>query len=97
MDKETKEKTIQEILGEKYLTQFRVFRPELLFEPYWDNLKSDKCPLCGNKLKRPKVRKIAYCNGKKHAKTFFINLDRLEKIKSIDYEKVKNFPVYRNM
>lgn len=93
----TKEKTIQEILGENYLSKFRFFNPETLFEPYWDNLKIDKCPLCGNKLKYPRVRKIAYCRGKKHGKPFFINLDRLQKIKSIDYEKVKKLPVYRNM
>lgn len=97
MNKETKEKTIQEILGESFLSKFKIVWRETLFEPAWDALKIDRCPICGNKLKRPRVRKIAYCNGKKHAKPFFINLDRLEKIKSIDYEKVKNITPYKNM
>lgn len=84
---ETKEKTIAEILGNKYLSNFRVFNPELLFEPYWKNLLIDKCPICGNKLKFPWKKTVALCNGKKH-KIFIIKLDRLNKIKETDYEAI---------
>lgn len=81
-------KTLQELLGQSYLSKFKVYRDVTLFEPYWDNLLVNRCPLCGNRLKFPLKKKIALCNGKKH-KTFLINLDRLEKIKKTNYEERK--------
>lgn len=88
---------ISNILGEEYLKKFKIYNSELLFEPFWDNLKINRCPICGNKLKFARSKPIVYCNGKKHAKTFIIQLDRLNKIKDIDYIKVKSLPIYKNM
>lgn len=79
----TQIKTINEIFGEEYLDKFRVLFRETLFEPAWEALKVNRCPLCGNKLKFPQSKKIAYCSGRKHKKSFVINLERLQEIKNI--------------
>jgi len=73
--------SIQGFLGEDYLKKFRVFHPDTLFPPDFSLLLQDRGPLCTNKLKYPRVRKIAYCRGKKHGKPFFISLTRLDEIK----------------
>lgn len=73
--------SIDSILGSDYLSKFRVFHPQTLFEPDWNMLLKDRCPICFNKLKVSRNRPIAYCNGVKHKKNFVISKDRLEEIK----------------
>lgn len=73
---------ISQLIGEDYLKRFKVYFRETLFEPNWSALLNDRCPICGNKLKFPKAKVMAYCNGKKHTKNFVIMLQRLNKIKS---------------
>jgi hypothetical protein len=63
---------------EQYLKRFKVYTPETLFPPNWDNLLSYRCPICNNKLKFPLYKKIAFCSGKKHKKTFVIDRERLD-------------------
>ena len=72
---------IKSFLGEDYLKRFKVFHRETLFEPYWENLRKGRCPLCGNKLKMPQHGKMLFCNGKKHGKTFVISRERFDKLK----------------
>jgi hypothetical protein len=67
---------------EQYLKHFKVYQQDTLFPPDWDLLLKYRCPLCGNKLKFPVSGFIAFCNGKKHKKTFVINKDRLEYVVS---------------
>ena len=72
---------IKELLGQKYLERFQVYNRETLFEPFWGALLERRCPLCGNKLKKPLRREIMYCYGKKHGKSpFFIDMKRLNSI-----------------
>lgn len=72
---------IKEILGDEYMKKFRVFHPQTLFEPFWENLREKRCPLCGNKLKFPLKLKIAMCASKKHGKPFVITLKIFDKLK----------------
>ena len=72
---------IKELLGDKYMERFKVYSRETLFEPYWDGLLKKMCPLCGNKLKETRNKRIAYCNGSKHRLSpFFIDKKRLNQI-----------------
>jgi hypothetical protein len=57
---------------------FRFFPEQTLFAPNWDALKKKACPLCGCKLKIPRKGKMAFCNSKKHGKSFIISLDKLK-------------------
>lgn len=66
---------------DEYMKRFRVFNPETLFEPEWNLLKLNRCPLCGNLMKFTFDGKSAYCSGKKHRKRFFLSMESLEKIK----------------
>lgn len=75
-------KNISEFLGKQFLEKFKIVWRETLFEPAWEVLKVDRCPICGNKLKFPKAKKIAYCNGKRHKKSFVINVNRLNELKT---------------
>lgn len=82
-------------LFDSYLKDIKVTWRETLFEPNWDALKVDRCPICGNKLKYLRDKNLAICHGKKHKKSFIISKDRLQRIKEIDYSK-KILP-YKNM
>ena len=66
------------------LEEVKVYVPDTLFEvePVWEKLFEKKCPLCGNKLKFPVGKTIAYCKGKKHKRTFVIKNQTLAKILS---------------
>lgn len=72
--------TIESLLTEKYLERFKVYYDQSLFPPDWELLRKMKCPVCGNKLKFPLQRKIAYCKGARHTKTFIITKQTLEKV-----------------
>lgn len=43
-----------------------------------DAVVKHRCPYCGNKLKMMSSRPFAYCNSKKHLKTFLINKSKLK-------------------
>jgi len=73
-------KKIEQLLGEDYLKKFRIFHEITLFPPCWEALKERRCPLCFNKLKIPKIGKIAYCRSAKHKKSFIIDLTKLNRI-----------------
>ena len=80
---------IKSILGDVYLERFKVFHPDTLFDPNWPALLQERCPLCGNKLKYPRISpKIAYCDGVKHGKRYVIKKDRLNAITAKYGEKV---------
>ena len=72
---------ISQLLGEKYLERFRIFYPVTLFPPNWDALLKNACPLCGCKLKKPKTKRILFCNSVKHPKPYIISLQRLNDIR----------------
>lgn len=66
-------------LESKYLEKFKVFPEQTLFEPDLSvAIKQHRCIYCFNKLKFPMNRKVAVCNGKKHAKPFVISIDKLK-------------------
>lgn len=66
---------------QKYkLEDFKVVYGETLFEPYWENLRVCKCPLCGNRLKSPRHTKVLICSGKKHSKPFIIKEDTYNRL-----------------
>ena len=69
---------IKEVLGDDFLNNFKVVYPCTLFEPVWENLKVNRCPLCGNKLKFPFNKKIVICTSVKHRKSFVIRKERFE-------------------
>jgi len=75
-----KEVHIKELLGEDYLKRFKIFYPQTLFEPVWENLREKRCVLCGNKLKFPLRGNIAMCSSNKHFKSFVIKLTTLKKL-----------------
>lgn len=67
---------------EQYLKEknFRVFQESTLFPPNWEALKQKRCPLCENKLKVTKNKKLAICSGKKHKKPFVITAETFYKL-----------------
>ena len=71
---------IKSILGQDYLSRFRVFHSITLFEPSWEAIKEKRCPLCGNKLKLPKNERMYYCRGVKHKKPFIISPQKVHQI-----------------
>lgn len=71
---------ISELLGQRYMERFRVFHSITLFEPYWENLRKEKCPICGNKLQLPLNKKIFYCRGVRHKKPFIIGVEKLKQL-----------------
>lgn len=73
-------KTIQELLGQEYLKRFKIYYPQILFEPNWNALKDYRCPICGLKLKFIKDNTLAICKGKKHLKQFVITSKKLIEI-----------------
>ncbi len=81
---------IKDLIGEDFLKRFKLVFRETLFEPNWEALKVNRCPICGNKLKFPKAKIMAYCNGRKHQKSFVIMLKRLEKIQGTDYKEIND-------
>lgn len=74
---------INDFINEDFLKNFKVYYPQSLFEPDWEMLAYWRCPICRNRLKFPKGKSIAYCNGKKHMRTFIINKDKLVKLSFI--------------
>lgn len=72
---------IKQILGDTYMSRFKVFNMDTLFEPEWSNLQINRCPLCGNKLKFLRNGKLALCSGRLHKKSFCISIKRLSLIK----------------
>lgn len=68
---------IKNLLGVAYLRRFKVFHPDTLFPPQWENLKQYRCPLCSNKLKQPLKKNIYFCDGKKHGRRFVVRADVL--------------------
>lgn len=62
---------------EKYLSKFKVYKSDNLFDLDLTVLKEGRCPKCFNKLKMMRDGKKAYCNSKKHFKTFIVNVDKL--------------------
>lgn len=62
-----------------YLKRFKIVNPDTLFPPNWEVLKENRCPLCFNRLKFPKGKNVAICNGVKH-KTFVIHLETLKRL-----------------
>jgi hypothetical protein len=68
--------TINKLL-DNYLARFKVYKADTLFEPDYTLLKENRCILCGNKLKIMRDGTKAYCNGKKHRKTFIVGVDKL--------------------
>lgn len=75
-------KNIISKLGDEYMSRFRVFHAQTLFEPSWVNLKQNRCPLCGCKLKQPRGRIVAICKSVKHGKPFIIAVEKLNTINS---------------
>lgn len=71
---------IKELLGNSYLDKFKVFHPQTLFEPAWENLKEKRCPLCFNKLKIPLKGYVAICSSNRHSMPFVIGLNKLNKL-----------------
>ena len=49
---------------EQYLKQFKVFHPQTLFPPNFENLQKNLCPICNRKLYLRRDKKIAYCKSK---------------------------------
>jgi hypothetical protein len=72
---------ISELLGEEYLERFKVYHQATLFEPFWDALLLDRCPLCGSKLKKMKTKPLYYCKSIKHKRSFLIKQERLSEVK----------------
>lgn len=73
-------KTIQELLGQEYLKRFKIYYPQILFEPNWNALKDYRCPICGLKLKFNRNHTIAMCRSTKHLKPFVITSKKLIEI-----------------
>lgn len=71
---------IKELLGKEYLDKFKIIYSSILFEPNWEALKLNRCPLCGNKLKFPRNKEIGFCRSVKHKKSFVISNKRLKEI-----------------
>ncbi len=65
-----------------FMKRFTLYHADTLFPPNWDALKDNRCILCGNRLKFPKAKVMAYCASKKH-KRFVITLSRLERIQEL--------------
>ena len=72
---------------EKYkeqLSKVKTYTPTTLFDldVDWKKVKQGKCGICGNKLRVPRGKKIAYCSGKRHPdkRKFLIRLEILGKI-----------------
>lgn len=63
-----------------YMSRFKVYNPDTLFEPDWSLLIHTRCPLCGNRLKTLRNKKFSICSGKKHGKSFIISAKRLAEI-----------------
>lgn len=72
---------IKDILGSEYMSRFKVFHPQTLFEPTWENLKENRCPLCSNKLKFPLKGGMVMCRSNKHGKPFIIKKETLNKLR----------------
>jgi len=70
-----------EINIENYLSRFKVYKNNTPYEPRWNNLLIDRCPLCAIRLKYLENNKLVICPSKKWKKHFVISLDRLEEIK----------------
>jgi hypothetical protein len=66
---------------EKYLSKFRVFKNNTPFEPCWNNLLIDRCPLCTKKLTFLENGKLVICTSKKWKRHFMVSFDRLTEIK----------------
>lgn len=77
---------ISNLISDDFMSRFKLFHSQTLFEPNWNALLIDRCALCGNRLKFPRARRVAICNGKKH-KPFVITVSRLNEIKN-QYEKL---------
>lgn len=63
-----------------YLKKFRVFESDITYEPDWELIKSNRCPICCCKLKKPLYKEILYCRSKKHTKPFIITSKRYNEI-----------------
>ncbi len=62
---------------DKYLDRFKVYKSDTLFDVDLTLLKEGRCPLCMNKLKIMRDGKKAFCNSKKHRKSFICSVDKL--------------------
>ena len=66
------------------LSKVKTYTPTTLFdlEPDWEKVKKGKCGICGNKLRVPRGKKIAYCSGKRHPdkRKFVIKLSKLREL-----------------
>lgn len=71
---------IQELLGQEYLKRFKIYYPQMLFEPHWELLKEHRCPVCTLKLKFNRNHTIAICRSSKHLKPFIITSKKLIEI-----------------
>lgn len=59
-----------------YMSRFKVYKSEALFDPDFSLLKENRCPICTNRLKTKSDGSAVYCNGKKHRKNFFMKIDK---------------------
>ena len=63
---------------DKYLEKYKditSFPSKTLFEPAWESLLVDRCPLCNNKMRRTRDGKRIMCLSNKHS-AFVMKLDR---------------------
>jgi len=64
------------ITTEEYLKRFKIYYPQTLFPPNFENLQKNLCPICGRKLYLTANRKLFYCKSKMNDK-FIITRQRL--------------------
>ena len=66
------------------LSKVKTYTPTTLFDldVDWNKVKQGKCGICGNKLRVPRGKKIAYCSGKRHPdkRKFVIKLSKLREL-----------------
>lgn len=73
-----------EVLGgvlsiDSYLERFRVFNPQTLFPPNFENLKENLCPICNRKLYWNREQSKAFCKSKQKDK-FFITRNTMSRL-----------------
>ncbi len=71
---------------ETILSKIKTRKPRTLFpiNPEWAQLKTYRCPYCGNKLLYTRDRQRAYCKGKRHldGERFYLPSLKVEEIRT---------------